>query len=56
MGVGSFACLLVRHSICRVAHEPLDVLDLHLGIELLEHSASLLDAEQDILLHQGELD
>ncbi len=54
--VAGSTCLLVRHSLCGVAHQLLDVLHLHLRVELLEHRVSLLDAEEYILLDQRELD
>ena len=52
-----FAYLLVRDGLGRLAHELLDVLDTaHLGVDLLKHARALLQAEDDILLDEGELD
>ena len=49
--------LLVRDRISRLAHEPLDVgKAAHLGVNLLEDLGALLQAEEDVLLDQGELD
>lgn len=49
--------LLVRNGIRRLAHELLDVIDAaHLGVDLPEHARALLQAEDDVLLYEGELD
>lgn len=48
--------LLVGNRVGRLSHELLDVFDLHLVVELLEHGRALLEAIEDILLDTGELD
>lgn len=48
---------LIGNGVCRFAHQLLHVLNTaHLGMYLLEHLGALLQAEDDILLYQGELD
>ena len=47
---------LIRDRVGRLAHELVDALDRHLGVELLEHGVSLLETKDHILLDQRELD
>lgn len=52
-----FPNLLIRNRIGRLAHQLLDVLNpAHLRVDLLEHLGTLLEAEDDVLLYEGELD
>ena len=49
--------LLISNRIGRLAHELLDVVDAaHFGVDLPEDFGSLLQAEYDVLLDEGELD
>lgn len=48
---------MVSNGISALAHKLLDVLDAaHLGVDLLEDAGALLEAEDDVLLDEGELD
>lgn len=49
--------LLVRNGIGRLPHQLLDVVyAAHLGVDLLEDSCALLQAEDDVLLDLRKLD
>ena len=49
--------LLIGNCISRLAHELLNVLDAaHLGVDLAQHFGALLQAKDNVLLDQRELD